>query len=327
MERNSKCIECGKNFTAYHHSTFKPKFCSHRCANTHSAPKRRRSVTRICKKCNNTFELTPGADRYRKGAKYCSLKCYITKGPDLSKYKTVKCDWCGNETTKLNSRLIRAKRVFCSMACQRLSFKINPPQKKNGYWLENGYKVLYTGNGNGIKEHIQVMENSIGRKLAPNETVHHLNRIKLDNRIENLQLLTREEHQRKHRWYKHMRIKLDKADVEFSRYIRIRDGECVRCHSKGSGKDGITGLQTSHYFGRGNESTRYSPENCDALCFGCHQYWGSENREGYRDFKIKQLGENGFKILQMTYNTKQKKDRRMSYLKAHAMLEDLLETK
>lgn len=120
-----------------------------------------------------------------------------------------------------------------------------------------------------------------------------------------------------------MRIKLDKADIAFSEYIRRRDSKCMRCSRIGSGEKGIVGLQNSHYFGRGRESTRFDPENCDALCFGCHRFWGSDNREDYRRFKIKQLGEQGFSLLEIRVNQYERKDRKFALIQAKELLKTL----
>lgn len=60
-----------------------------------------------------------------------------------------------------------------------------------------GYVVL-RNDGDVIFEHRAVMEEHIGRKLTEDEVVHHINGDKTDNRLENLQLMTRGEHSTMH---------------------------------------------------------------------------------------------------------------------------------
>jgi hypothetical protein len=126
-----------------------------------------------------------------------------------------------------------------------------------------------------------------------------------------------------------MRIKLDKADIVFSKYIRLRDRKCVRCGSpvRFNEKGDPASHQASHYFGRGRENTRYDPENVDCVCMGCHRIWGSDDKEGYRRFKIEQLGQKGFELLALRASTYRKKDRKMALLISEFLLKELRKEK
>lgn len=119
-----------------------------------------------------------------------------------------------------------------------------------------------------------------------------------------------------------MKIKIDKADQIFSQYIRLRDMRCVRCNSMVELND--KGLpvshQNSHYWSRGKENTRFEPLNCDTLCMACHMRWGGDEREDYKAFKIRQLGETEFKKLDVQAHTLGKKDRKLAYLIAKELL-------
>jgi hypothetical protein len=62
----------------------------------------------------------------------------------------------------------------------------------------NGYLEYTRGEHKGRLVHVVLMESFIGRRILPNECVHHKNEKKDDNRLCNLQLMTREEHSRHH---------------------------------------------------------------------------------------------------------------------------------
>jgi flagellar basal body rod protein FlgC len=89
-------------------------------------------------------------------------------------------------------------------------WKTRFPQKnryhrlRNGHSTERGYVVIWnpkhpmarkTGY---VLEHRLVMAEHLGRNLEPHEHVHHINGNRMDNRLENLELVHRKDHPSKH---------------------------------------------------------------------------------------------------------------------------------
>jgi hypothetical protein len=69
-----------------------------------------------------------------------------------------------------------------------------------GVSYKTGGYVEYTRGPNaGRSVHVVMMEEKIGRRLAKDEVVHHIDENKHNNDIDNLQLMTRSEHARHHR--------------------------------------------------------------------------------------------------------------------------------
>ena len=91
-------------------------------------------------------------------------------------------------------------------------------------------------------------------------------------------------------------MKLYPADTEFSHFIRSRDGwRCRRCFK--NYPPPTSALHNSHFFSRGKWGTRFDPDNCISLCYGCHSYFDHAGKAEYTLFKINELGQKGFDYL------------------------------
>ena len=144
----------------------------------------------ICSVCGKPFEIPCSDHRVKSKANiYCSKKC---SGIASQKGIIKECPVCGK-------KFYTTRHKTCSVECGRI-YKSQHREHKT--YMENGYitefKNGYNKKGN-VKQHRRIMEEYLGRRLESWEVVHHINGIKTDNRIENLQLMTASEHSSMHR--------------------------------------------------------------------------------------------------------------------------------
>lgn len=115
--------------------------------------------------------------------------------------KYVSCDTCATVFYLCQCQLNRSKHHYCSLPCYtRIQNGSNNHHWKGGIRHSKGYIKTWMpdhpncDNEGYMFEHRLVMETYLGRYLTPKELVHHKNKIKTDNRIENLELVTPNTH-------------------------------------------------------------------------------------------------------------------------------------
>jgi hypothetical protein len=94
------------------------------------------------------------------------------------------CHGCGKEFegSRYPSGAFNRTRKYCSEACE------NVTRREKAFIIDKyGYKLL-RADGGYIPEHRAVVERQLGRQLFADETVHHKNGDRADNRPENLEL-------------------------------------------------------------------------------------------------------------------------------------------
>lgn len=163
----------------------------------------------ICQFCGSAYYRKPSR---MKGSKYCSKVCF-----DKAQFKgEIKiCATCGKEI-KVSPSLVRENN-FCSNECRlewlsrHVTENMNIPGHSAGHKAphltalnqERNPKLALEADAvnRGTYNHYQhrkMMEEILGRKLKPDEDVHHINGKHDDNRPENLQVMKHSDYLKLH---------------------------------------------------------------------------------------------------------------------------------
>lgn len=159
-------------------------------------------IVRTCKYCDKPVARKYSGGKFRGYARTCMSKECLHKNYEICKTR----GWKHGE-----ENVAKRKKVKQILSEQKIG-------NKNPNWRGGVSKTFSHGNCKNsitylkiktinhpkcdeegyVLEHRIVMEKKLGRYLTTDEVVHHINHNGLDNRIENLQLMTRSEHTKLH---------------------------------------------------------------------------------------------------------------------------------
>lgn len=144
-------------------------------------------ISTVCPTCQITFQSLACQQK-----RYCSRTCARKGNWSDPRYAAHMSAAHVGQESSMRGKTHRPESIE---RMRRAKFRGNDRKL-----LASGYVAIYSpghpkSRGNGrILEHIAVMERALGRYLQPGEVVHHINRDRSDNRLENLQLMDTKEH-------------------------------------------------------------------------------------------------------------------------------------
>ena len=173
--------------------------------------KGKQNVLHITLESGKNLKLTPDHEVLTPSG-WCQIQ-YLDVNSTIIVNGNNVCSECGCSENIITYEYAKFKGL-----CKKCMYK----KRKNGskvyeterrFHKHDGYIYLFgeefenhpRKSARGVLEHIHLMEQKLGRSITIDEEVHHINKIRHDNRLENLIVLSRSEHKKIHKTENHFK--------------------------------------------------------------------------------------------------------------------------
>lgn len=197
---NVECASCGtmleRRKSEVDRAVTGRVFCDMTCRGRLGV-KPRTGADQPCEQCGTPFYVQLSSPARR----FCSRECNAAW--QARNQVTRQCDYCGDSYTLRPSQAHAYRKLdrarFCTRRCMGLAAIKRPLDRmhngKPAMLDDHGYVFVWEPDYSGltrkgwVAEHRLVAEQMIGRPLTSDDEVHHINRLRDDNRPENLEVL------------------------------------------------------------------------------------------------------------------------------------------
>jgi HNH endonuclease len=160
----------------------------------------------------------------------------------------------------------------------------NPRWNGGAYTTEQGYVFVFApDHANAdkrgyVREHALVMSEALGRPIAADEVVHHINGIRHDNRLSNLQVMKRSAHHSHHQKGLLKPNSLANLHGHTSEEMQ-RIWDTTRAHERSAPK--ICEHCGKEFYRKGNrkDTPNHAHTYCSRACYGAHFSSGAVGRK------------------------------------------------